>query len=951
MTRTRLQNGMARCEGTDWFVTCPKFIRALLLANTLLAPPTAFSQTATVPVIEIRSGQSATVQPGDFFSATLAVRFNTPATGTWRDRLVVPEGWNVLSPVDLPFTPVGPEEIRLIAVAVPRSAPEGSYTLHYVVGAESDPARELVRAEFTVIVPKISALEIKPELTPDWAIAGEKISVAWRLSNRGNHSLRIDLKARSTLDYAATLAPAQLQLSPGESAVVTGEVALPPNLRREQNHAFLLDARVHDGTQVTQRTTSISTRIIPRFTSEADFDESLKLSLRTTAISRRNGQREATGIQTELFGRGFLDVARAQQFDFLLRPAPLSGPNNGLLPHEQYTLNYRSKTLDLFLGDNLYTLSPLTQRWLFGRGVGAEYRQAPLAVGSYYATTPWQSIESRQTGAFLQYDASPNQRLRANFLDQTSEDRSVWAEPRAKLSSLQWFARPSRTSSFEAEGALSDNSQRSTGEAYRARWHGRTGSGFFYDLERIHASPDYFGYYRDVISTTANTAWQIDPRWQTRVGFQTTQTNLALDKKKGYAPVTRIMTAGVDRTLSERFSTSLDYNLTAFKYRISGYQPDFTQETATLGGMWNAGLFSIRASVEAGQKRLATLPARSSDLQRFTLLVYARPKPTRTYSLYLGTGDSRYTPSAQRETTLVGTAQWSLGEGFAARGALSYNRYQTTRTFSSNAADLNLSYDFIRGANVQLGFRVAEQNNRQTDRTVTLTYTLPLHVRTPTQRNRGSLEGILTQPTPTGPKPLAGVIVRLDRFQSATDRDGRFVFPSIKPGRYTLSVDSASLGPGLVLEDNRPVLATIERGRRARVELRAIHASRIDGEIALYAAREKNGALTAGPSGSLEDLSKTTGLRQVLVELQGPDGIKRRTVTDTWGRFTFDRLPPGEWTLRFDDQAVPPWHQLERKEFVVKLASGDTIQIEARVLPVQRPFKMIDDGWIDLSAK
>lgn len=927
------------------------FVRASLLANALLAPWTAFSQTATMPVIEIRSGQFATVQPGEFFSATLAVRFGTLTGETWRDRLAVPEGWNVLSPVDLPFTPTSPEEIRLIAVAVPRSAPEGSYTLHYVVGAEADPARELARAEFTVIVPKISALEIKSELTPDWAIAGEKVSVAWRISNRGNHSLRIDLKARSTLDYATTLAPAQLQLSPGESAVVTGEVALPPNLRREQNHAFLLDARVHDGTQMTQRTTSISTRIIPRFTTEADLDESLKLSLRTSAISRRSGARENTGVQTELFGRGFLDVARAQQFDFLLRPSPISGPNNGLLPHEHYTLNYRSKTLDLLLGDNLYTLSPLTQRWLFGRGAGAEYRQAPLGVGSYHATTPWQSIESGQTGAFLQYDASSGQRLRANFLDQTTEDPSAWAEPHTKLTSLQWFARPSQTSSFEAEGALSDNSRRSTGDAYRARLHGRAGSTFYYDLERIYASPDYFGYYRDLLSTTGNASWQIDPRLQTHASFQKTQTNLELDKRKSYAPVTRIMTAGVDRYVSKQFSTSLDYNLTDFKYRVSGYQPDFTQETATLAGMWNAGLFSIRAAFEAGQKRLASLPAKSSDLQRLTLLVYARPKPTRTYSLYLGTGDSRYNPSAQRETTIVGTAQWLLGEAFSARGALSYNRYQTTRTFSSNAADINLSYDFLRGSNVQLGFRVAEQNNRQTDRTVTLTYTLPLHVRTPNQRNRGSLEGVLTLPTPAGIKPLAGVILRLDHFQSATDRDGRFVFPSVKPGRYTLSVDPSSLGPGIVLEDSRPVIATIERGQRARVELRTIHAARIDGEIALYAAREKNTGFTTEPAVSLEELEKTTGLRQVLVELQGPDGLKRRTVTDAWGRFTFDRLPPGEWTLRFDDLAVPQWHQLERKAFTVKLASGDTFQIEARVIPVQRPFKMIDDGWIGLSAK
>lgn len=921
-------------------------VRALLLATAALTPWTAFSQTATMPVVEIRSGQSALVQPGDFFSATLAVRSGAPAGETWRDRLEVPEGWTVLSPVDLPFVQAGPEEIRLVAVAVPRSAEEGRYTLHYVVGTETDPARELARAELTVNVPKISALEIKSEQTADWAIAGEKVPVSLRLSNRGNHTLRVDLKARSTLDYVAAVAPAQLQLGPGESAVVAGEFAIPPNLRREQNHAFLLDARIRDGAQTTQRTASIGTRIVPRFTTEADPDENLKLSLRTSAISRKNGTRETSGVQTELFGRGFLDVARAQQFDFLLRPAPVAGSHNGLLPHEQYTLNYRSKTLDLLLGDNLYTLSPLTQRWLFGRGAGAEYRLPPLAVGSYHATTPWQSTGTRQTGAFLQVDVTPKQRLRANFLDQTSEDHSAWAEPHTKLASLQWFARTGPLSSFEAEGAWSDNSQRPGGDAYRARFHGRSGSGVFYDVERIHASPDYFGYYRDVTSTTGNATWQIDPRWQARASFQDMRTNLALDIKKGYAPATRTLTAGVDRTLSKRLSVSLDYNLTDFRYRISGYLPDFSQETATLAGMWNAGLYSIRAAFEAGRKRIATLPSKSSDLQRLTLFLYARPKPTRNYSLYLATGDSRYNPTAQRETAIVGTTQWFVGEAVSIRGGLSYNRYRTARTFSSNAADINLAYDFPRGSTAQLGFRVAEQNNRQTDRTVTLTCTIPLRVRTPNQKNRGSLEGVLTLPASDGAKPLAGAILRLDRFQSATDRSGRFVFPSVKPGRYTLSVDPASLGPGIVLEDSRPQIVIIERAKRARVQLRAILAARIEGEIALYAGHEKHVWPSPTPGAPADEPRKTTGMRQVLVELQGPDGNKRRTVTDTWGRFAFDRLPPGEWTLRIDDQAVPQWHRLEKKEFLLKLAPGDTAHVEARVVPIRRPFKLIDDGWI-----
>ncbi|PTY07584.1 hypothetical protein DB347_04945 [Opitutaceae bacterium EW11] len=917
------------------------FTRICLLANALaLACPVLAADS--VPSVELRSGHSATVLPGGFLSATIALRFEDREPSAWRDRLILPEGWSALSPVDLPFTPVAPEEIRLIGVTVPKNAAEGTYTIHYVLAREQDPSREIARAELTVLVPSASALRVEPELAPERAIAGEPFTVSWRISNRGNHAVGIAIKARSTLGFPVSLVPDRLDLGPGSSGTVSATVTSSAAMRGEQSHAVLLELRIAEGPRTRSETVAITTHLVPRYTTDAEQEETLALSVRTRGLYRSTEAGHSTGIQTELSGQGFLDLQKTQRLDFLLRSGPIS-QGSKLLPGDQYSFAYRSKTLDLLLGDQLYTLSPLTQRWLFGRGAGIEYRHAPLATGIYYATTPWQVLDTEQTGAFVQLDPTKDLRLRGNLLARHTGLHSIGSDPESLIPSVQLFLQPNRINSLELEAATSENDEHPSGNAYRARLRGRWGPDVYYDVEHVRASPDFFGYYHDLQSTSGNFTWHLGPQWLARGNFQLMENNLDLDPEKPSASRVRWFSVGTDRQLSGRVTASLDLNLNESEDRLQGPESSMTQQTAMASVIWGGQKLYLRGALEGGWTDVNRPGDSGRVYRRVSLSANARPRPDLTYALYVSFGDSRYSAASQKDLTAIASTTWDAKNGFRLTGALSLYRTVRGETTNNVAAQTDLAYDFRGGSSVDLGVRASGITGGSRDRMVIATYTLPLRVRSPMRKNRGSLEGVLQLDSPAGTSPIAGATLLLDHLQASTDRQGRFVFPSVKAGRYTLRMDQASVTAPVAFA-SQPVEVVIERGRRATVRLAVQPAARLEGRVGTFEA--------AMPSSFEESKEGSAPLRlerwlsQVLIEARAADGAIRRTVTDEWGRFAFDRLPAGEWTILIDERAVPPRHRLEQGVFTLKLQPGETQKIEGRVVPIVRPVKMIDVGWI-----
>ena len=915
----------------------------------------AFSCSSIVlraePLIEIRSGRSAVIAPGSLFSATLAL----PAAliesdALLRDRLILPIGWSALSPLDLPFVAGAENQIRLIAVPVPITAAAGEYRITYVLASDDDPGRELARSELLITVPAISALRIETENAPERLIAGDKIRATWRLTNRSNHPINVQLRARSSLKLSTALTPSALQLVPGESALVSAEASSPAGLRSEQAHDLLLESRFSTDTGGSEsvQTASARTRLLPRFTSLTESPDELRLFLKTTAARRRAGSQEYAGFQTELSGGGFLDAERTRRLDLLLRSGQF-GDDRRILGREHYSVHYRSPSLDLLLGDNTFNLSPLTQRWQWGRGAAAEYRHASLATGAYFLESRYTPAESRWHAWFLQYDPAQSLRLRSNLLVQERPTLSPFSDTRSVLPSVQVILQPNRPNSLELEAAASDNRHVSDGRAWRARLKGREGTAVYYDFEYIDASPDYLGYYHDLRLTSGTLSWQPSPAWLAQGSFLETRHNPDRDPRKSSASTSRTASAGLDRRISPRFTTALHYTFTELNDPFQTDRPGYKRHAAVVSATTTHPRITLRGSVQAGQTRLARPGAEPESFEYASLLAFARPSPKHMYSLYVGTGDSRYDPR-RREVMATGAAQWSFFNAFHLRTALSTTRYRDDRTRDQTSAEVSAAYTFRGGSSIEGNMRVSSFDGRQQERTLFLSYTVPLPVPRLHGRDVASLAGEIKLETPDGPQPLAGVVLRLGKLQAATDRHGRFVFPAGKPGRHEITVDPTSLGLNIVLAHPGPFFVELARNQRTQFDLFATRGSRVEGELVRYEISPDSLTPRAFASDATApaplEYRRAAPLARVRVELRRNGEKPRHTYTDERGRFTFDRLPPGEWILTCDESSLPEGHHLEQREQRLALTAGTTTHLPLRLFPVHRPLQMLDSQWL-----
>ena len=67
-------------------------------------------------------------------------------------------------------------------------------------------------------------------------------------------------------------------------------------------------------------------------------------------------------------------------------------------------------------------------------------------------------------------------------------------------------------------------------------------------------------------------------------------------------------------------------------------------------------------------------------------------------------------------------------------------------------------------------------------------------------------------------------------------------------------------------------------------------------------------------------------------------------LTDRKGRFSFDDVRPGQWTLAVHADNLPEYHYLEKDTFEIELAPGDKKELLVRVLPRKRTIQVIEEG-------
>ena len=163
---------------------------------------------------------------------------------------------------------------------------------------------------------------------------------------------------------------------------------------------------------------------------------------------------------------------------------------------QEYGLRYVRDGLTLNLGDQIYTLTPLTQAGRYGFGAGGKMRAGRFTFGGFYQRSRFYFPPETQRAASLAYQMNRFATFSANYLNQHSffeDDYTV---------TLRSVLTPTATTTLDAECSIAGRSG-AKNNACMLQLSGEQ-SWISYTAHYIHAGSEYPGYHRNLDSKSAS---------------------------------------------------------------------------------------------------------------------------------------------------------------------------------------------------------------------------------------------------------------------------------------------------------------------------------------------------------------------------------------------------------------------------------------------------------------
>ncbi len=900
--------------------------------------------------VEVRPSAKELLETEPRKAVTVAFRVNnkTSEKHEFTSDLELPKGWRLITR-DFPFE-LGANEtdIRLVSFFIPQRALAGKYEVTYLVREREYPSISDSYTVYVVVLP-VRKLEVKFLQAPEFVIAGEDYEASFIVINESNVPTDVSLKIESEENLPSIVDTEKLRLAPGGSKPVAVWVETDLKLRKILKHRLQLTAQASEDQKVEAKAVS-SVEIVPRITGvEESFH---RIPIQTTF--RQVGGKK-TGFHTEISGKGTLDEQGKRHVDFLLR-GPDIQDKSVFSEGDEYRFGLWTKDYELHLGNYSSSLSPLTENYGDGRGIKGKLNLNNFGLGGYYQKDGWTKSGEERLAGYIDYLIGEKYRISLNYLRKKELAN-------AEIVSLHGELKPAENTDVELEYA-SGKRNRKDDEAYLLGVQGYQNRISYY-LKFIHAGPDYPGSYSDMDFLSASLAAPLGSKLRLNGYFQQEKHNLDLDPVRDSAASDRRYQLGLSYRFKTGTNLSLEYKNRNREDLLPQPEFDYEEKTYRLRLSHSFKKLTFYPSFEFGKSR-DNLTNQSSKLERYTLSTRFRPTRRQSYSGYLRYyNDSNSSGEKRRFMTFGLNSFFQIGNRTSFDFDFQTDDYQVPRHERRNSLKLRLTQILPNKNKISLsGYHTSHENLQGKDETAfMIEYTVPFGFPVSRRKSIGILKGRLYDEETK--EAIPDVILRLDGATAVSDKKGNFIFPSLRPGTHYLNVDRAGIGLNRIPVQKTPLKVTVEGGKETFTEIGITQSAALFGQIMLYRFGENhsNNLLqekstdrnanyyvvgerindNASLSSDETKLVKTRELANILVEITNGSEIKRR-VTDGKGRFRFEELRPGKWTLKIYDDNLPEYHYFEEDTFEFELKPGEEKEALVRVLPKKRLIRLIDEG-------
>lgn len=906
--------------------------------------------------IQLTGEKLIATEPGRIVTSAVKITNHSSASRELSLEVELPENW-VLITQGFPFLlDKDGSEVQLISFMVPRGALAATYEVSYTARAVTSPSLSDTATVHVVVLP-VTRLSLRLKDAPRYVVAGDACTVTFMVANESNVRQNVHAEVESPQPFPLTPDATDFMLEAGESRLFTVRSKTDEKIRETMLHTVRLKVLI-PGKEGSDVEAESSVEIVPRTTGTQGRYHTLPVEMTARFISNTIGDHHESGFQGQLSGGGAIDEEGESHVSFLFKgPDLYKRSDSGATTYrsrDEYRLNFWTEGYEIMFGDQSYGLSPLTEISLYGRGAGGRLTLEKMQFGGYHVQTRWFDPEQDQTSLFAKYDVNQTINIGLNYLRKDNLDG------KSTLTSIASRITPLPSTSVNLEYARGE-SQHADDIAYALDVLGSQNL-LAYSLNYIHAEPDYPGSYRDMDFLTAGLSMPVHERLRLSANYRQDKRNLELDPSKSSANLERVYQAGMNYRLDHGMNLGLDVRTRNFEDRLSDPQFDYAENTGRISLSKGMDRLNVYSSAQIGTVRDRLDDTRTTT-ENYAFSAYLSPFPNQTYSGYVYYDKNRPEEGGLQTCRTIGASSaFRLGD--ATRLDLHYEtrNYRNSSTGKQDLYELHIAQRLFMNHQISLqGRYIANRRSLQENESAfMLEYTIPFALPVSKVDRFGTVRGTLNNVETN--EPIADALVRLNGISSITDRKGAFTFNMLKPGDYFIDIDSASIGLDKISAQKTPIRISVQGGEISTQKLGVTRAAALTGRVMAYrleldpaAAKPENTATDAlsfimDPSGgrgivaSGKDarLVETTGLASVVIELRsGAESLCR--ITDRQGRFAFEELRPGTWTLVIDQANLPANYAAAEKELRYELAPGQTRDVIIQVTPVRRTVQIVEE--------
>lgn len=863
---------------------------------------------------------------------------NTDQEREFISEVKLPEGWTLITK-DYPFE-LEPQEydIRLLSFFVPQTALAGKYRITYFVRDKAVPSLTGFYPIFVQVVPLI---KIKAELlqAPKYVIAGDSYQVIFVITNESNIETTIRTIANSSGNFPFNMDPNDFKLQPGESKKLNLMVETDENIQKEFKEVIQISAEVIEHIrpedlsgeeELTEwsktavkhekfKAHAIATiDIIPRISIVEDRYHEIPGEI-TFKWAIEKEKYEKSGFQTKISGKGKLDEEGKRDLEFLFKVSD-NDYESIYSSYDELFLGYKDESHKLQLGDLAYFLSSLTENYLYGRGIEGEKVFDNFYIKAYHMKTQRFRPGETQTGVHVNYLMNDKHKIAFNYLNKRVDN-----EENKGIASLSGTVKPIKDTEISMEFS---NSNKNKDNAFMLSTSGNKDNVFYY-LKYIHADPDFPGYYTDMDFISSSLIVFLTDRLGLETYFRQERNNISLNTQKGSSFVNKFYGLGCNYHLKTGTYLSFDLRSQSRVDRVPNSTIDYKEDSFRFSIGHNLKKVNLYSAVELSQigDRLTN---RTVGSEYYMLNALFRPMNKVNCKGYLYWKNNGDVNGITKHNLATGLGiSYKVLERTLFHFNFKNDQYKKS-VQNRSFFETELNHRLLNNHTISVfGRHFSYKDPLRRDETVfmiqySIPFGMPVHRKKGIGGIRGKVYDIETQ------EPLSNVILRLNGLSAVTDKSGNFIFPSVYPGTFYLSVDRSQIDPDKMPIKKTPIEVTVKGGTDSFVEIPVGQSASFNGQVVIY--QPENGGYFFDAN---QKLVKKGGLENLILEMTNGKEITRR-ITDNKGYFNFRELQPGKWTLKVYKNNIPEYHSLERDTFEFELKPGEEQSILINVLPKKR---------------